>query len=190
MTSGEDMVVSQYLSFRLGEEEYAVQILRVKEIIAYTPITKVPGMPPVVLGVINLRGKVVPVVSLAAKFALEARPITKWSCIVVVEADMDGERTSVGLLADAVSQVLELSRQDIEPPPAFGTQVHVDYLEGLGRTEGGFVLLLELDRLLSVAEMLAVARAADETPHPSHSGSEGSGGEHSGKAEAGAPEHG
>jgi purine-binding chemotaxis protein CheW len=186
--SGEDMVVSQYLGFRLGEEEYAVRILRVKEIIAYTPITKVPGMPSVVLGVINLRGKVVPVVSLASKFGLPARPITRWSCIVIVETDLDGESASVGLLADAVSQVLDLSTQDIEPPPAFGARVRVEYLEGLGRIEGGFVLLLDLDRLLSVGELLEATRAAEEAPALSEAEPTAPGGAPTGEPAAGVTE--
>ena len=160
--SGEDGVTSQYMGFRLGEEDYAVHILRVKEIIAYSPVTQVPGMPQVVLGVINLRGKVVPVVDLARKFGLPPRPVTKWSCIVIVEADMGSGRVEVGILTDAVSQVLDLAPRDIEPPPAFGTRVRVDYLEGLGRQEGGFVLLLNLDRLLSVSELMAVSTVAEE----------------------------
>jgi purine-binding chemotaxis protein CheW len=162
MTSGEDVVTSQYMGFRLGEEDYAVPILRVKEIIAYTPVTHVPGMPTVVLGVINLRGKVVPVVDLAMKFGLPHRPVTKWSCIVIVEAEMEGQRTEVGILTDAVSQVLDLAPRDIQPPPAFGTRVRVEFLEGLGRQEGGFVLLLNLDRLLSISELLAVSLAVEQ----------------------------
>jgi purine-binding chemotaxis protein CheW len=161
-TSGEDVVTSQYMGFRLGDEDYAVPILRVKEIIAYSPVTHVPGMPAVVLGVINLRGKVVPVVDLATKFGMARRPVTKWSCIVIVEADMEGQRTEVGILTDAVSQVLDLAARDIQPPPAFGTRVRVDFLEGLGRQEGGFVLLLNLDRLLSVPELLAATLAAEQ----------------------------
>jgi purine-binding chemotaxis protein CheW len=161
MTKTEDVVTSQYLGFRLAGEDFAVRILRVKEIIAYCPVTQVPGMPPAVLGVINLRGKVVPVVDLATKFGQPSRPVTKWSCIVIVEADLEGERADVGLLTDSVSQVLDLPARDIEPPPAFGARVRVDYLEGLGRLDGRFVLLLNLDRLLTVAELLAVAAVAE-----------------------------
>lgn len=166
MANSEDVVTSQYLGFRLGGEDYAVRILRVKEIIAFSPVTPVPGMPPAVLGVINLRGKVVPVVDLATKFGLPPRPVTKWSCIVIVETELEGERADVGLLTDAVSQVLDLPEKDIEPAPAFGTRVKVDYLEGLGRQEGRFVLLLNLDRLLTVTELLAVADAAAPVPAP------------------------
>ncbi|HYO68785.1 MAG TPA: chemotaxis protein CheW [Archangium sp.] len=161
-TSTEDVFTSQYMGFRLGGEDYAVHILRVKEIIAYSPVTPVPGLPPMVLGVINLRGKVVPVVDLAMKFGLPARQVTKWSCIVIVEANLEGERTEMGILTDAVSQVLDLAPRDIEPPPTFGTRVRVDFLEGLGRQEGGFVLLLNLDRLLCTSELLAVSRATQE----------------------------
>lgn len=164
----QSVAMSQYLSFRLGEEEYAVPILRVKEIIQYTPVTRVPGMPPAVLGVINLRGKVVTVVSPALKFGLPPRPITRWTCIVIAEAELEGERADVGLLVDSVSQVMDLTSEDMEPAPSFGTRVRAEYLQGLGRTEGGFVLLLELGKLLSPEELLAAAQpeGAPEAAEP------------------------
>ena len=113
-------------------------------------------MPLVVLGVINLRGRVVPVVDLAVKMGLGPRPITRWTCFVIVDAALDGERTTLGLLADSVSEVLDLAADDIEPPPAFGTRTPVDYLRGLGRQEQRFLLLLDMDRLLSHTELLGV----------------------------------
>ncbi|OJT17150.1 chemotaxis protein CheW [Archangium sp. Cb G35] len=151
---------AQYLGFSLAGETYAIELLRIREIIEHVPITRVPGMPPAVLGVINLRGRVVPVVDLAVKMALGPRPITRWTCFVIVEALLDGERTTLGLLADSVSEVIDLGPDDIEPPPAFGTRTPVEYLRGMGRQEQRFILLLDLDRVLSTEELLGLAAAA------------------------------
>lgn len=147
---------AQYLGFYIAEEEYAIGILRVKEILEYDTITRIPGTPPSIRGVFNLRGSVVPVVDLAVKLGLPESPITKRTCIVVVEVDLDGERTVMGLMADAVSQVLDLGRGDIEPPPAFGTRIHMDHLLGMGKAGKKFILLLDIDRILSVNELMEV----------------------------------
>ena len=152
--------LAQYLGFTLAGETYAIELLRIREIIEHVPITRVPGMPSAVLGVINLRGRVVPVVDLAVKMGLGPRPITRWTCFVVVEAMMDGERTTLGLLADSVSEVLDLAPDDVEPPPAFGTRAPVDYLRGMGWQEQRFILLLDLDRMLSAEVLLGLVGAA------------------------------
>ncbi|WP_284667115.1 chemotaxis protein CheW [Myxococcus sp. SDU36] len=158
---------SNYLSFMLAGEEYGVGLLRVREIIEHRPITRVPGMPAAVQGVINLRGSVVPVVDLAVKFGLPARPISRWTCFVIVEVTLDGQQTAIGLLTDSVSEVLELGPGDIEMPPAFGTRVRLDFLLGMGRHEDKFIMLLDLDRLLSVSELLSLMSAtSEETPAP------------------------
>jgi purine-binding chemotaxis protein CheW len=149
---------AQYLGFYIGEEEFAIGILRVKEILEYDTITKVPGTPPSIRGVINLRGSVVPVADLALKFGLPASPITKRTCIVVVEVDLDGERTVMGVMADAVSQVMDFGDGDIEPPPAFGTRAHMDHLLGMGKAGKKFILLLDIDRILSVNELMEVTK--------------------------------
>ncbi|WP_426752455.1 chemotaxis protein CheW [Myxococcus sp. Y35] len=153
---------SNYLSFMLAGEEYGVGILRVREIIEHRPITRVPGMPAAVQGVINLRGSVVPVVDLAVKFGLPPRPITRWTCFVIVEVALDGQQTAIGLLTDSVSEVLELGPEDIEVPPAFGTRVRLDFLLGMGRHDDKFIMLLDLDRLLSVSELLSLMSATSE----------------------------
>jgi purine-binding chemotaxis protein CheW len=152
---------AQYLGFSLAGETYAIELLRIREIIEHVPITRVPGMPDSVLGVINLRGRVVPVVDLAVKLGMGPRPITRWTCFVIVDAALDGEHTTLGLLADSVSEVLDLGPDDIEPPPAFGTRVSMDYLRGLGRQEQRFILLLDLDRLLSTQELLGFLRGTE-----------------------------
>jgi len=155
---------AQYLGFYIADEEYAIGILRVKEILEYDTITRVPGTPPCIRGVINLRGSVVPVVDLALKFGLPERPITKHTCIVVVEVDLDGERTVMSVIADAVSQVMDLGAADIEPPPAFGTRVHMDHLLGMGKAGRKFILLLDIDRVLSVNELMEVTKLGESSP--------------------------
>ena len=159
---------SQYLTFYLAGEEYAIGILQVKEILEYDTLPKVPQTPPSIRGVINLRGSVVPVVDLAAKFGLPPSPVSKRTCIVIVEVDFDGQRTVMGVLADAVSQVMDLTPADIEAPPAFGTAVRVDYLQGMGKVGKKFVLILDVDRVLSAPELLGaslqVAAEADRSP--------------------------
>ena len=124
---------AQYLTFHLAGEEYAVDILQVKEIIEYGAITKVPQTPPSIRGVINLRGNVVPVIDLAVKFGLSPNPVTARTCVVIVEAELGGERAVMGIIADAVSKVVKLLPEEILPPPPFGTQVRVDFLRGMGR---------------------------------------------------------
>jgi purine-binding chemotaxis protein CheW len=157
---------SQYLCFRLAGEECAIGILRVREIIEYDTVTKVPAMPPWVRGVMNLRGSVVPVIDLTVKFGLPESPVTKRTCIVIAEVALDGEPAVMGIVVDAVSQVLELSAADIEPPPAFGTSVRVDYLLGLGKFGDRFVLLLDIDRILSAAELLSAASLESQEIEP------------------------
>lgn len=152
---------SQYLGFHIAGEEYAIGILRVREILEYDTVTKVPTTPASIRGVINLRGSVVPVIDLAVKLGLPESVVTKRSCVVVVEIVLDGERTVMGLLADAVSQVIDLPAAEIEPPPPFGTRVRVECLLGMGRAGKKFVLLLDIDRLLSTDDVVAVQSAAD-----------------------------
>lgn len=154
----------EYLTFLLAEEEYAIGILQVREIIAYDTVTKVPQTPPSIRGVINLRGSVVPVVDLAIKFGLPETAVTKSTCIVIVEVRLEGEPTVMGVMADAVSQVIELKSEDVEAPPTFGTRVRVDFLRGMGRAGKKFVLILDIDRVLSADEMLAAAALDGSAP--------------------------
>jgi purine-binding chemotaxis protein CheW len=160
---------TQHLTFRIAEEEYAVGILRVREIIQFEDVTRVPTTPPWIRGVINVRGSVVPVVDLAVKFGLAPSAVTKTTCIVIVEVALGGEHTVMGVLADSVSQVIDLSPSDIEPPPSFGTRVRVDYLSGMGKIGRQFALILDIDRVLSSDEVLSAvaaveADAAHDTP--------------------------
>jgi purine-binding chemotaxis protein CheW len=152
---------SQYLGFHIAGEEYAIGILRVREILEYDTVTRVPTTPPSIRGVINLRGSVVPVVDLAVKLGLAESVVTKRSCVVVVEIVLEGERTVMGLLADAVSQVIDLPAAEIEPPPPFGTRIRVECLLGMGRAGKKFVLLLDIDRILSTDDVAAAQTAVD-----------------------------
>jgi purine-binding chemotaxis protein CheW len=154
----------QYLAFSLAGGDYAVGILKMKEILQYEDVMPVPATPPSIRGVLNLRGRVVPVVDLAVKFGAPAAAVTRRTCVLVVETVLGGVATVMGLVADAVSEVIELGADDIEPPPAFGTHFHVDYLLGMGKVGKKFVLLLEIERLLSAdeRELAAAALGGDE----------------------------
>lgn len=162
----EAMDRAQYLTFRIADEEYAMSILRVREILRYEALTRVPAAPAAVRGVLNLRGAVVPVVDLAARFGLPATEPTARTCIVIVEVHSDGgEQAVMGVVADAVSQVVDLAEADIEDAPSFGTRVRLDYLRGMAKTGGEkFALVLDSDRLLSTDELLAVGAGASAEP--------------------------
>jgi len=146
----------QFLTFFIGREEYAVSIRRTKEIIGYPPVTRVPGTPAFIRGVLNLRGSVVPVVDLAVKLGLPELDVTNRTCVVIVEVELEEEPVVMGIVADAVSQVVELAPDEIAEPPSFGTDVRVEYLLGMGRAGQRFVLMLDIDRVLSERELLAV----------------------------------
>ncbi len=146
---------TQYLIFQLGGQEYALDILQVKEIVEFGSLTKVPQTPPSMLGVINLRGNVVPVINLGLKFGLSSSPITGRTCIIVAEVDLSGERVVTGIVADSVSKVMVLAAGETLQAPTFGTRVCVDYLRGIGNSEGKLVLLLDIDKVLTNDEQQA-----------------------------------
>ncbi len=141
---------AQYLTFMLASEVFAVGILAIKEIIEYHHVTEVPMMPPCVRGVINLRGSVVPVMDLLARFGRAPSPVTKRSCIVIVELDTGDERQVIGMVVDAVNEVLDIAPADIEPPPTFGTRIRSDFIQGMGKVKGRFVILLDVNHVLSL----------------------------------------
>ncbi|MGZ8423713.1 MAG: chemotaxis protein CheW [Candidatus Binatia bacterium] len=147
---------TQYLTFHLAGEEYAVGILQVKEIITYGTLTKVPHTPASIRGVINLRGNVVPVVDLGVKFGLAASPVTDRTCIVIVEADINDTHTVMGVVADSVSQVISMAGDSILPAPSFGTQVRMEFLRGMGKSGDKFVLVLDIDKVLGADDLAPV----------------------------------
>jgi purine-binding chemotaxis protein CheW len=154
--------VQQYLTFFTAGEEYAFDLLKIREVIEYTAVTAVPDTPAWIRGVTNLRGSVLPVVDLAIKFGLPASAITKFSCVVVTEVEYEGESLTMGVLADSVSQVMDFSANDIETPPPFGTRVRIEYLLGMGRMGRKFCLILDVDKVLGRDELLAVVQATTE----------------------------
>ena len=158
--------VQQYLTFLIAEEEYAISLLKVKEIIEYDTVTPVPKTPEWVRGVINLRGSVVPVIDLAVKFRLPASVAGRLTCIVITEVECGGEATIMGVMADSVRQVIDLKPEDVEPPPTFGTRVKVDYLLGMARSGKKFCLILNTEMVLSTDELLEVSEAVDQSANP------------------------
>ncbi len=146
----------QYLTFALAGEMFAVGILNVKEIIEYGSLTEIPMMPAFIRGVINLRGAVVPVIDLAARFDGKASSVQRRTCIVIVEVLQEEGKHDIGIMVDAVSEVLEIPGTEIEPPPTFGAKIRADFIAGMGKVNHKFVIILDIMRVLSVEEMAAV----------------------------------
>jgi purine-binding chemotaxis protein CheW len=149
-------ITRQYLTFRLGEETFAVDVTKAREILDFAPPTRVPQTPGYMLGVINLRGSVVPVVDLRTKFGLAATATTRDTCIIVLEITADGESTIVGAVADSVQEVLELDAEQIEPPPRIGTRLKTEFIRGMGNHDDRFLILLDIDRVFSTDELSLV----------------------------------
>ena len=149
----------QYVTFSLGEELFGVEVTRAREILSVTPVTKVPQTPEYLLGVINLRGQVVPVVDMRLKLGLPVTEVTEDTCVIVVEVQIDGESIIVGALADAVREVLEIRSDQIEPPPRLGTRLKTEFITGMGKVNEQFLILLNIDRVFS-SEELAIVQAA------------------------------
>ncbi|MFA7271042.1 MAG: chemotaxis protein CheW [Sterolibacterium sp.] len=151
----------QYLTFALGSELYAVGILNVKEIIEYGNLTEIPMMPSFIRGVINLRGAVVPVIDLAVRFGGHQSSVQKRTCNVIVEIATDGAKHDLGIMVDAVSEVLEIPASEIEPPPTFGAKIRADFIAGMGKVGGKFVIILDIQRVLSAEEMASIKTIGD-----------------------------
>ncbi len=151
---------SQYLTFSAGGQMYGIGILAIKEIIQYGGISTVPLVPEFISGVINLRGSVVPVVDLAARFSGQPTRPTGRSCIIIVEAQEEDEIQDVGVVVDSVSGVLDFLPADIEPAPAFGTHIKAEFISGMGRVNGHFIMLLNVQRVLALDALLSNGSAA------------------------------
>jgi purine-binding chemotaxis protein CheW len=156
----EPVELPQYLTFRLGGETFALEILHIKEIIEYGGVTEVPLMPRFLRGVINLRGAVVPVIDLAVRFGRTTTEIGRRSCIVIVEVEFGDGWQDLGVIVDAVDEVLELPADDIEPAPAFGAKLRAEFIRGMGKLGGRFVIVLALEHVLSIDEMAELAATA------------------------------
>ena len=150
----------KYLTFTLAGEEYGIGILEIKEIIGMLPITSVPQTPDFVKGVINLRGKVIPVMDLRLRFGMMSIGYTERTCIIVVEISGQAGTILVGIVVDAVSEVLNIKGDDIEKTPTFGTKLNTDYILGMAKMEGGVKILLDIDQVLSSDELSMLSEAA------------------------------
>ena len=154
--------VKQYLTFRLQNEMYGIDILPIKEIIEYGKLTSIPLAPTFVRGVINLRGNVVPVVDLPRRFGWNSSPVTKRSCIVIIEINDEQEQLVFGMVIDAISEVLDLPVADIEPAPSFGAKIRTDFIAGMGKVNEEFIVLLNTSMVLSVDELSSLVQVTDE----------------------------
>jgi purine-binding chemotaxis protein CheW len=153
----------QYLTFKLDEEVFAIDVAKVREVLDFTTITKIPRTPEFMSGVINLRGSVVPVVDLRLCFEMSKTNKTVNTCIVVVEVLLEGESTVIGALADSVEEVIDLEPEQIEPAPRIGTQVRTDFIRGMGKRDTQFLMILDIDKVFS-AEELGALRAESGKP--------------------------
>ncbi|MCP4722807.1 MAG: purine-binding chemotaxis protein CheW [Desulfobacteraceae bacterium] len=148
----------KYLTFTLADETYGIGILKVKEIIGMMPITSVPQTPNFVKGVINLRGKVIPVIDLRLKFAMDAIAYSERTCIIVVEIDGESGTILIGIVVDSVSEVVNITQEEIEDTPAFGSRLDTEYILGMAKMEGGVKILLNIDQVLSSVEISALEK--------------------------------
>ncbi len=161
--TSERAATSQYLTFRLGEEVFAFDVAKTREVLDFTSVTRVPGSPRFMLGVINLRGGVVPIIDLRLKFGMPVVARTRETCIIVLDLSLDGEQTTVGAVADSVREVLDLDDSQIEPPPRIGTRLKTEFIRGMGRIgESGFLILLDIDRVFSSDELMLVQALKEE----------------------------
>ncbi len=156
-----EKAAKQYLTFELAHETFAVDVARVREILDFISITKVPRTPDFMRGVINLRGSVVPVVDMKLKFGMEETEKTVDTCIIVLEVAIEGETTIVGALADSVEEVLELEPDQIEPPPRIGMKLNIDFISGMGKLGEEFVIILDTDKIFTFEEAAALQEAGE-----------------------------
>jgi purine-binding chemotaxis protein CheW len=155
MSVNEITETRQYLTFKLGNEIFATDVAKVREVLDLTAITQIPRTPEFMAGVINLRGSVVPVVDLRLCFEMSKTESTRNTCIVVVEVMLDDEPTVIGALADSVEEVIDLEPEQIQPAPRIGTQIRVDFIKGMGKRENNFIMILDIDRVFSAGELAA-----------------------------------
>jgi purine-binding chemotaxis protein CheW len=151
--------LTQYLTFKLGDEVYALDIDKVREVLDFTTLTRVPKMPDFMRGVINLRGSVVPVADLRLKFGMTRTEKTTDTCVIIAEVTVDGETAVLGAMADSVQEVLDLEPHNIEPPPKIGSTLRTEFIRGMGRQNERFIIILDIDKIFSAEELLQ-ARAA------------------------------
>jgi len=155
--------ISQYLTFKLDDEVFVLDIGKVREVLDFTSIAKVPQTPDFMLGVINLRGSVVPVVDMRLKFAMTRTETTVNTCIIIVEIEIDGENNVLGALVDSVQEVMDLDPGQIEPPPRIGTRLNTKFIKGMGKRDNQFIIILDIDRVFSADELAMAHEMGEES---------------------------
>jgi purine-binding chemotaxis protein CheW len=163
MATATDTDTTQYLTFKLGEEMFALNIAKVREVLDFTTVTRVPRTPDFMRGVINLRGSVVPVVDLRRKFNMAISENTVNTCIIISEVTVDGDTTVLGCLADSVQEVIDLGPENIAPAPRIGTKLRTEFIKGMGRQSDRFVIILDIDQVFSADELALVHDPQAET---------------------------
>jgi len=159
MAEEHDNKMSQFLSFKLDDEVFAVDVARVREVLEVPDITRIPRMPAYMQGVINLRSSVVPVIDLRLKFNLPETEYTVDTCIIVLEVQIEEDVLTIGAIADSVQEVFDMSFADIEPPPQIGTRLDTDFLVGMGKWQEKFVMILDIDKIFSAEELINLSRS-------------------------------
>jgi purine-binding chemotaxis protein CheW len=152
---------SQYLTFMLDQETYALDITQVREVLDFSEITKVPRMPEFMRGVINLRGGVVPVVDLRLKFGMSRTEKTVNTCVIIIDLVVQGETTLLGALADTVQEVMTIEPDQISPPPRIGTRLNTEFIRGMGKKNDDFVIIIDIDKVFSLAEVASLQTSED-----------------------------
>ena len=161
---GDIVRTDQYLTFTLAEETFAIEIVKVREVIDYVHLTRVPRMPVFLRGVINLRGSVVPVIDLRLILSMPSVEKTVDTCIIIAEVNMDGEPLHLGMLADSVQEVIDIDPSQIDPPPKLGTMLNTEFIRGMGKRGEGFFIILNIDQVLSSDEMAGIEAVRTGTP--------------------------
>ena len=167
MSTADIVETTQYLTFKLDDEVFALDIGKVREVLDFTTLTRVPRTPEFMRGVINLRGNVVPVVDLRLKFGMSKTEKTVNTCIVIVEVTLDNETTILGALADSVQEVLDLGPDHIEPAPKIGTRLNTEFIKGMGKRDKEFIIILDIDKIFSTNEIAMAQATQAETPQGS-----------------------
>jgi purine-binding chemotaxis protein CheW len=164
MEAKELLETNQYLAFNLDKEVFAFDISKVREVLEFVVVTKVPQTPDMMKGVINLRGSVVPVVDMRIKFGMGETEKTVNTVIIIIEIDLDGTSTMIGALVDSVQEVIDLDSEQIEPPPQIGTKLNTDFIRGMGKQDGQFLIILDIEKIFSSEELDFVGQASEQVP--------------------------
>ncbi len=164
MEAKELLETNQYLAFNLDKEVFAFDISKVREVLEFVVVTKVPQTPDMMKGVINLRGSVVPVVDMRIKFGMGETEKTVNTVIIIIEIDLDGTSTMIGALVDSVQEVIDLDLGQIEPPPQIGTKLNTDFIRGMGKQDGQFLIILDIEKIFSSEELDFVEQASEQVP--------------------------